>query len=384
MSSGLVVTREGKALIYLPEPRGLVSGGRLEPAWMPVFYNPAMEFNRDLSVLVLSSYASLYAPKRPFTVAEPLAATGVRCIRYALESEGVGRVYCGDVDREAYELIEKNVALNGIWHKVSFARRDANALLSDLKGKGVPVLAVDIDPYGSPVPFLDSAINLVGNGGLLMVTATDTAVLEGSKRSKALRRYGCKLQKIPQSKEVAARVLLGYIARAAARYDKWIRPLLSLYVDYYVRVFVLVGRSSSRSLRMVEEELGMLRICKNSLAHFEECEEKDSIGPLWRGDLFDLPLLQDLLARARAQVYLSSQQRIIEILELAREEARLQRFVHQRTDAISSALKARTPKLEEVIGRLREKGYDATPTLFSPTGFRSNAPLSEILSSFLP
>ncbi|MEN2999021.1 MAG: hypothetical protein ABDH61_00325 [Acidilobaceae archaeon] len=214
MSSGLVVTREGKALIYIPEPRGLVSSGRLEPAWLPVFYNPAMELNRDLSVILLSSYASLYAPKRPFAVAEPLAATGVRCVRYALEGEGVGRVYCGDVDKRAHELIEKNVGLNDLWHKVSSARSDANALLSNLKGKGVPVLAIDIDPYGSPVPFLDSALSLLGNGGLLMVTATDTAVLEGSKKNKALRRYGCHLQKVPQSKEVAARALLGCIARA--------------------------------------------------------------------------------------------------------------------------------------------------------------------------
>ncbi|MEN2999020.1 MAG: hypothetical protein ABDH61_00320 [Acidilobaceae archaeon] len=173
-------------------------------------------------------------------------------------------------------------------------------------------------------------------------------------------------------------------SQGSARYDKWIRTLLSLYLDYYVRVFVLVGRSASRSLKMIQEDLGMLRICEGSLASFDECKERSSLGPLWRGDLFDLPILQDLLARARAQDYLSSQERVVEILELAREEARLQRFVHQRTDAISSALKVRTPKLEEVIGRLRERGYDATPTLFSPTGFRSDAPLSEILSSFPP
>ena len=35
--------------------------------------------------------------------------------------------------------------------------------------------AVDLDPYGSPTHFLDSAVQAVGEGGLLMVTATDMA-----------------------------------------------------------------------------------------------------------------------------------------------------------------------------------------------------------------
>ena len=34
---------------------------------------------------------------------------------------------------------------------------------------------VDLDPYGSPSHFLDSAVQSVAEGGLLMVTATDMA-----------------------------------------------------------------------------------------------------------------------------------------------------------------------------------------------------------------
>lgn len=35
--------------------------------------------------------------------------------------------------------------------------------------------AVDLDPYGSPAHFLDSAVQAVSEGGLLMITATDMA-----------------------------------------------------------------------------------------------------------------------------------------------------------------------------------------------------------------
>ena len=35
--------------------------------------------------------------------------------------------------------------------------------------------AVDLDPYGSPSQFLDTAVQAVAEGGLMLVTATDMA-----------------------------------------------------------------------------------------------------------------------------------------------------------------------------------------------------------------
>ena len=35
--------------------------------------------------------------------------------------------------------------------------------------------AVDLDPYGSPSQFLDTAVQAVSEGGLMLVTATDMA-----------------------------------------------------------------------------------------------------------------------------------------------------------------------------------------------------------------
>ncbi len=38
---------------------------------------------------------------------------------------------------------------------------------------------VDLDPYGSPATFLDGAVQSICDGGLLLVTCTDMAVLCG-------------------------------------------------------------------------------------------------------------------------------------------------------------------------------------------------------------
>lgn len=40
--------------------------------------------------------------------------------------------------------------------------------------------AIDLDPYGGPNKFLDAAIQSIEEGGLLLVTATDMAVLAGN------------------------------------------------------------------------------------------------------------------------------------------------------------------------------------------------------------
>lgn len=39
---------------------------------------------------------------------------------------------------------------------------------------------IDLDPYGGPNQFLDGALQSIEEGGLLMVTATDMAVLAGN------------------------------------------------------------------------------------------------------------------------------------------------------------------------------------------------------------
>ena len=41
---------------------------------------------------------------------------------------------------------------------------------------------VDLDPYGTPAPLLDSALQCVADGGLLCCTATDMANLCGNNR----------------------------------------------------------------------------------------------------------------------------------------------------------------------------------------------------------
>ncbi|MEM4427427.1 MAG: 50S ribosomal protein L11 methyltransferase, partial [Zestosphaera sp.] len=194
MTEDYVVIEEGKARIKVPNPLKYLRPDMVyEPAWAPVFYNPAQTLNRDVSVLVLSALLRTQDFERPVRVADPFSGTGVRAVRYAVEVPGVDEVYANDLDPKAFELIKENVRMNKVQDRVRVFRGDANAILYMLKSLGYSFVFVDIDPYGTPAPYVDAGVWTTRNSGVLAITATDTAPLSGSRHLAGSRRYDVKL-----------------------------------------------------------------------------------------------------------------------------------------------------------------------------------------------
>ena len=102
---------------------------------------------------------------------------------------------------------------------------------------------MDLDPYGSAAPFLDSAVQSVCDGGLLMVTCTDLAVLCGNHPDICYAKYNAQALKKGARHEAAVRIVLASIQAAALRYGRCIKPLMALQIDFYLRVFVVVDDS---------------------------------------------------------------------------------------------------------------------------------------------
>jgi len=186
-TSGLDQGREGK----FPFPTQIVTEGSVEltvprlslyakgpseyvPSKAPVFYNPLMEMNRHIAVLALRVYQRRVG--RSLQVCDPLSGCGVRGLRFALEVDDVDRVVLNDLNPQAVKLARFNVEANGLSDLVVVENLDANALLSRSASPSKRFDAVDVDPYGSPSPFLDSAVRALRNGGLIALTATDMAV----------------------------------------------------------------------------------------------------------------------------------------------------------------------------------------------------------------
>lgn len=223
----------------------------------------AQVINRDLSIAVLRYFSELRSTEKPkpsraavragtapkqaragISILEGLAASGLRAIRYAQEIPGVARVVANDLDPEVVEAMRRNIAFNGARAAALVEPSVGDARLVMLQRAG-EFDAVDLDPYGSPTQLLDSAVQSVCEGGLLLVTATDMAVLCGNNGEACFAKYGSYPLHRSYCHEQALRIVLGALETAAARYKRHIVPLLSLSIDFYVRVFVRVYTSAA-------------------------------------------------------------------------------------------------------------------------------------------
>lgn len=90
-----------------------------------VFYNPVQEFNRDLSVLVISEFLKNHHRQEGAKIVECLSATGLRSIRYALEVPNVSKIVANDIDPVAVDLIRQNIALNNVGELITPNNADA-------------------------------------------------------------------------------------------------------------------------------------------------------------------------------------------------------------------------------------------------------------------
>ncbi|KAK0665784.1 S-adenosyl-L-methionine-dependent methyltransferase [Cercophora samala] len=195
-----------------------------------------------------------------FTILDALSASGLRALRYAHEIPFLTKVTSNDLLKVATESIQRNAIHNGLADKINVSHDDALAhmysvVVEELRKRsgrtGKAIVAsnkydvIDLDPYGSAAPFLDAAVQAIrDDGGLLCVTCTDSGVwASNGYPEKCYALYGGVPVKGWYSHEVGLRIVLHSIETAAAKYGLAIEPLLSLSVDYYMRVFVRVTRS---------------------------------------------------------------------------------------------------------------------------------------------
>jgi len=370
-----VEVREGLASILVPKAERIYDA--------PVFYNPVMALNRDISVLAVKLLS-------PGKVLDALSATGIRGIRYALETPAE-EVWLNDISDDAFRLILKNVELNlGIKGKFLSERRvafegekmvianhdDANRLMAE-KFRYFDFL--DLDPFGSPVEFLDTALRSVKRRGVLAVTATDTGVLCGAYRNACLRKYLAEPIRGELCHEAGLRILIGTVVRYAAKYDLGAEVLLAYYRDHYFRAFLRLksgAREADRSL----SQLGYLWQDENGRFEYSEGflpGRPKAHGPLWLGPLKDGEFVEGLPNEAVDHPLAHG--KTLPFLKLLRDELDVP-FLHD-THALARRNGLQARKLADMIEILREKGYNATRTHFSPKALKTDAPFEEVLDA---
>ena len=382
----LTQVREGKAVIHVCDLSAYADEkGYVDPAWAPVFYNPRMSCSRDISSAVVGAYAELRG--RSLTVADILCATGVRGIRYALENEGVAAAYLNDIDPRCYYLASRNIRLNGLEGRAIAFNYDAVKFL--LEHRRIDV--IDVDPFGSPARFVDPALRAISHGGMLCVTATDTAALMGKYPGACLRKYSSLCRLTEFSREIAVRVLLQFVAREAAKLGITVKPLISYYMDHHVRVCVQAFRKKP-DYEWLASRLGYLvyhpQTLHRQLVRLGELEQLklgegyEVIGPLWVGGFADGSFVEKVLRIFLERIELGYCKRGVKLLTHLREEASGAPFYYT-TDSVTARYRLQSEvSVERLVKLLSERGFPSSRTHFDGKGFRTSAPLEVILEAF--
>ncbi|KAM0673545.1 tRNA methyltransferase 1 [Gurleya vavrai] len=227
-----------------------------------VFYNPAQKFNRDLTLLVIKEFIK---DKKDVKIFEAMSASGLRGIRFIKEIDNNCEIFLNDMDSSSIESIKENFDLNDISKesenkfifqnkKIFLTQNNCNSELYNNRNK---FDVIDIDPFGCCTPFIDSALANIKNDGLLCLTSTDTSVL-CSNKSKCYIKYNSIIMKTPACHKQSLRILLGYVCKAAGKFNKSIEPLVSVSVDFYVRIFL---RVKNKNFKKSFEDISYYLFC---------------------------------------------------------------------------------------------------------------------------
>merc|ERR1719309_123138 len=402
-SDGWTVVKEGQAEV-------------LFPSLNDVFYNPVQEFNRDLSTAVIQAHAAQHLDvvdlkagdvcEEGITVLEALAASGLRSIRFAKEIQGLKSVIANDWSKQATESIRRNVDHNKVDKIVTPHNGDASLLMYQHRQPKSRFNVIDLDPYGSPTPFLDSAVQAVTDGGLLCVTATDMAVLCGNSPETCYTKYGAIALKTRSCHEFALRILLQCLESHANRYGRYIEPLLSLSIDFYCRVFVRV-HSGQAKCKQSTSKLGHVYQCTGCesltvhplgrlLTHKNGSQIKYSLptgppvdrncsfcenshhqgGPIWIGPIHNQNFVRDLLDSLDEEKF-QTYPRMVGMLTMVLEEL-LDVPLYYELSRVCNIVKLSQGKITLYLSAILNAGYRVSLTHANKHGIKTDAPNSFI------
>ena len=103
-------------------------------------------------------------------------------------------------------------------------------------------------------------------------------------------------------------------------------------------------------------------------------------GPLWLGRLVDRGFVHEVAGDLVKRNFKFGQQELVFLARCAEEADGPPTFYDMHELARRAG--ASPPKIVGLIAKLRGRGYFASRTHFSGTGFRSNAPMNEIVEIF--
>ncbi|WWD17458.1 N2,N2-dimethylguanosine tRNA methyltransferase [Kwoniella shandongensis] len=272
---------------------------------------------------------------------------------------------------------------------------------------------VDLDPYGTAAPFIDAALGCIADGGLLAITCTDLAVLAGQQYpEKCYSNYGGTNVHAEYTHEAALRLVMHSLATCAARYGRYITPLLSFSIDFYVRLFVRIDTRPEQVKRLAAQTgvVYTCQFCQTSVtqpfgkvveketakgvtldafktaagptpSHGSSCEECGSTmhlgGPLWLGPLQDSEFAKRVIKDISSQEKeYKTYNRMLGMLTIASQELPDPWFF--TANRIAKSLHSSSLPMSKILSALLNAGYKISRSHCVAGAVKTDAPRSFI------
>ncbi|HYC26487.1 MAG TPA: hypothetical protein VEB67_00515 [Nitrososphaerales archaeon] len=365
---------EGKTVLIVPAESLKTD----PPPTHPAFFNRMASVNRDVAV-------AIFAARGARTFCDAMAGVGSRGVRVAKEVESAEGAWLVDINREALALARRSAKVNGVLGRCRFEKAEVSSFLHSRFGKGEKFDDVDVDPFGSPARQIPAALSATADGGVLSVTATDTAALCGVYPRVAARRYGGTSVSNSFHHETGVRILLYALAREGAAQELGVVPVFAHATRHYIRATVEVRVGATRA----DESLSMAGyvdwcpLCKEVWTSKEperrctSCGGKaKAAGPLWAGKVAD----EELLGRVRED---SAAMGLEEAGKLATGLSGVDGFPPWSfdMDEACSSLGIATVPEAEVRERLERNGFRTMRQPFETRGVKTDAPWKEFVDA---
>lgn len=340
-----------------------------------VFYNPAMRLCRSMSSLAVGAIGE------KIEVVDAFCASGIRGIRYAKENKNVRKLTFIDIDKRAIALAKKNVKTNKLKASAAVANISRAAFEHDAD-------FLEIDPFGTPSPYLVDAFRYFNTKKLayLSVTATDVAVLCGGKIAACMKNYHSKPLNNEFTHETGLRIMLKKIAETAAEFNMGITPLVSFSDKHYLKSVLMVKRSADLAYDSLKQ-LGHITFCAKCGFRFQsrfpehKCfncgSDNDFAGPLWLGELHDAQFLKRMAALNKSRSY-ADRDEIAGMLSEMDGEIGMPSYFYNVHALCKLQQLPSVPKMEDILANLRKAGHKAVRTHFTPVGIKTDAPYGAI------
>jgi len=356
------------------------------------FFRPESRPSRDLGVLLAALLArGELGLRQPLSVLDLMAGCGIRALRYGLEA-GAAAVWANDADTDRLPVLQNNLApLSAVGSAPEITAHTAQKLLAGCLLDERRFGLLDLDAFGCPTPLVPAALEALQFEGVLYLASTDGRSPTGHDRAAAVRSLGAAARAHPASWELALRLQIAVVARAAWAMGRGIRPLFSFSEGRTFRTAIQLQR---RADQRQERQLGLLAHChacgeqlEQSLLQLRQwpacaCTVDPPplaiSGPLWLGPLQHAPTLAAMQQEAQrlpsGSVGRPSERLLARLLADPGVPARC-----WPSAELGRRLGGGPPPTQALLAALDAEGYTALRSGVMDGLFRCNAPWPRVL-----